>query len=212
MNDQPVSTALMIGVAALSGVAGVFVLGQGTRTGLSAGILLVVFAAAFAAVGLQGLRMRGIEAKPDLSARIGLGVLGGALGVLTASLVGWCVTSLGIQELARVTLPGPDGAAAWSARIWQGVLWGLAFGILYPRVFGSGFASRGFFFGLLPGLWLLLKVYPFDLGMGLFGEAYGPLTFVFVLGYGIVWGVVTAATIEWGAHTSLAPVSRPLVE
>ncbi len=212
MNDQPVSTPLMIGLAAVSGVAGVLLIGQQTRTGLSAGILLLVFAGAFAAVGLQGLRMRGIEVKPDLSARIGLGVLGGALGALTASLIGWCVTSLGIQELARVTLPTPGGAGEWSARIWHGVLWGLAFGILYPRVFGNGFTSRGFYFGLLPGLWLLLKVFPFDRGMGLFGEEYGPLTFVFVLGYGIVWGVVTAATIEWGARTRLAPVSRPLVE
>ena len=212
MNDQPISTPLMVGVAAVSGVAGVLVLGQGTRTGLSAGILLLVFAAAFAAVALQGLHMRGIEAKPDLSARIGLGVLGGALGALTASLVGWCVTSIGLQELARVTLSGPVGAAEWSTRMWQGVLWGLAFGILYPRVFGHGFTSRGIYFGLLPSLWLLLKVFPLDRGMGLFGEAYGPLTFVFVLGYGIVWGVVTAATIEWGARTSLAPVSRPLVE
>jgi len=212
VNDQPVSTPLMIGIAAVSGVAGVFVLGQGTVTGLSAGILLLVFAAAFAAAGLQGLRMRGIEAKPDLSARIGLGVLGGALGALTASVLAWSVASLGIQELARVTLPGPAGAVEWSTRIWQGVLWGLAFGILYPRVFGHGFTSRGFYFGLLPGLWLLLKVFPLDRGMGLFGEEYGPLTFVFVLGYTIVWGVVTAATIEWGARTSLAPVSRPLVE
>ena len=212
MNDQPVSNTLMIGAAAVSGVAGVIVLGQGTRTGLSAGILLVVFAAAFAAVGLEGLRLRGIEAKPDLSARIGLGVLGGALGVLAASLVGWCVTSLGIPDLMRVTLPAPDGAVEWSTRVWQGVAWGLAFGILYPRVFGHGFPSRGLFFGLLPGLWALLKVFPLDRGMGLFGEEYGPLTFVFVLGYGVVWGVVTAATIEWGARTSLAPVSQPLVE
>ena len=212
MNDQPVSTGLMIGIAALSGVAGVLVLGQGTRTGLSAGILLLVFAAAFAAVGLEGLRMRGIEAKPDLSSRIGLGVLGGALGALAASLVSWCATSLGLQELARVALPGPGGVAGWGARMWQGILWGLALGILYPRVIGHTFASRGMFFGLLPGLWLLLKVFPLDRGMGLFGEEYGPLTFVFVLVYGIIWGVVTAATIEWGARTGLAPVSRPLVE
>jgi len=212
VSDQPVSTSLMIGLAAVAAVTGVFVLGQGTRTGLSAGILLLVFAVAFGAVGLQGLRMRGIEVKPDLSARIGLGVLGGALGALAASFIGWCVTSLGILELVRVTLPGPGGAIEWSARLWQGVLWGLAFGILYPRVFGHGFAARGLFFGLLPALWLLLKVFPIDRGMGLFGEAYGPLTFVFVIGYGIVWGVVTAATIEWGARTSLAPVSRPLVE
>ena len=212
MSDQPVSTTLMIAVAAVSGAAGVYLLGQDTKTSMSAGILLVVFAVAFAAVGLQGLRMRGIEAKPDLSARLGLGALGGALGVAVASVVGWFVSSLGIPGLLGVALPGPSGAVEWSARAWQGVAWGLAFGIVYPRVFGHGFTSRGVFFGLLPALWILLKVYPLDRGMGLFGEDYGALSFLFVIGYGVVWGVVTAATIEWGARTSLAPVSRPLVE
>lgn len=212
MSDKPVSTALMIAIAAVTGAAGVYLLAQNTRSTISAGTLLVVFAVAFAAVGLDGLRRRGIEVKPDLSSRIGLGVLGGTLGVLVASLVGWCVNSLGIPGLLGVALPGPEGAVEWSTRVWHGVAWGLAFGIVYPRVFGNGFTSRGLYFGLLPALWILLKVFPLDRGMGLFGEEYGALTFVFVLGYGIVWGVVTAATIEWGARTSLAPVSRPLVE
>ena len=40
MSNKPVSTALMIGIAAVSGAAGVYLLGQETRSGLSAGILL----------------------------------------------------------------------------------------------------------------------------------------------------------------------------
>lgn len=212
MNARPVSSTVMIALAAVSGIAGALLLGQQTRAGLSAGLLLLVFGVAFGAVALETLRARGIEARPDLSARIGLGVLGGALGAIAASVAAWFLVEIGIHDLFRVALPGPGGAADWNARIWHGVLWGLALGILYPRVFGRSPISRGIIFSLLPSLWLLLKVFPLDYGVGLFGEEYGPLTFIFVFGYGIIWGVIAAATIEWGARTSLAPVSRPLVE
>jgi hypothetical protein len=206
------SMTMTFAAAAVAGVGSAWLLGRGTRTGLSAGVLLLVFAIAFGAVGLQTLRMRGIEAKPDLSARIGLGVLGGALGALAATVAAWALTELGIQDLFRVSLPGPGAGADWAARIWLGVLWGLALGIVFPRIFGRTFISRGITFSLLPSLWLLLKVFPLDYGVGLFGEGYGALTFVFVLGYGFIWGIITAATVEWGARTSLAPVSHPLVE
>ncbi len=211
MSNRGVLAGVML-AATICAVGGAVALGRGTNAGLSGAILLWVFAGALVAVGLEKIESRAEGGKLDLSARIGLGALGGALGALASLCLAWLTPAAGVTNLLRVALPAPSEPAAWSAWIWHGVLWGLAFGILYPRVPGRTFASRGFYFSLAPSLYLLLKVFPFDLGLGLFGEGLGSLTFLFVIFYSAVWGVTVASVLAWGARTNLAPVSRPLVE
>ncbi len=87
---------------------------------------------------------------------------------------------------------------------------GIAFGVLYAYVPGGSYLARGIVAGGAGTAYMLLKVLPLDRHAGWFGLDYGPLAFVAVALFGIVWGIACSATIAWGARTEEAPISRHL--
>lgn len=204
--------------ALLSALGGVYLIGIARtaqtplKTGVSGGVLLLVMALGAAGVLLGGRRYGPSSEGPlELSARLGLGFLGGALGALGTALVQW------LLETFRVSIS--FGVAAhslgWSElpmHALQGALWGTLFGVLLPLVPGRTIPARGAAFSLLPSLYVLLKVFPVDLDVGYFGSELGTLAFVFVLLYNLIWGLVAASLLAWGERTSLAPVTRALGE
>jgi hypothetical protein len=200
--------ALLIAVAALGGGLQL-VAGEG-KDSIAAGMLLLVTALAFTAVALaQGAYGPDAEGPLDLSARLGLGFLGGILGAVAARLFIWLTAEIGLLDLLGLHI-GWESAILLGLAPLAAVFWGIGLGVLYPFIPGSTFAARGALVGTLSALYLLLKTLPLDLGAGWLGLAVGPLTWAPVLLYGLVWGLACAATVSWGSRADQAPVSRYL--
>lgn len=201
------------GLALLSVAGGGLLVGRNDRAGVTGGVLLLVAGLGFLGVALGG-RAYGprVEGRLDLSARLGLGLLGGCLGGLTFAALSWAVARAGIPALLGVDVSGPDSAFAWLGRAWHGTVWGLVLGVLHPLVPGRSARTRGIVFSLIPALYVLLKVYPLDRDAGWFGVELGALTFLFVLLYHLAWGLVAGSVLRWGENVGEGPVSRHLVE
>ena len=201
--------ALVLAVVAFG--AGVRLTVRGSPDSVGLGVLLLIGAFVFTAVALaQGAYGPDREGPLDLSARLGLGLLGGVLGALSVRLVIWLTARVGLLGLLGIPLASWGDAVYLVLGTTQAVLWGVAFGILYPLVPGSGFPAKGVLFGTLAGLYVLLKPLPLDVGGGWLGVDLAPLAFVPVVLFALVWGLVCASTIEWGAGAGEAPVSRHL--
>lgn len=193
-----------------TGAGGAYILATG-RGSLSLGILLCIVALAASSVLLgSGRSGPDEEGALDLSARLGLGLLGGLLGTLAAALVRSALLALDLPRSLGVTLEAFRGSADLLAHYGSGALWGMVLGVLYHGVPASSGAGRGVLFSLVPSLYLLLKVYPVDRGLGLFGVELGGLLFLFVLLLNAAWGLVAGATVGWGERSDEAPVARAI--
>lgn len=195
-------------LATLGAGALLLVTGTGSPSG---GILLLVAGLASASVALGGQRYGPrVEGALDLSARLGLGLLGGLLGGFLALGARWILGALGITGALGVSLTALGTGPETLADLGAASLWGMVLGIFFPRLPGLTGASRGAIFSLIPSLYLLLKVYPFDRHLGFFGFGLGTLTFAFVIGLNLLWGMWAGATIAWGATSDEAPVAGSL--
>jgi hypothetical protein len=207
------ATAVAIGALGLAaGLGGVGLLDTGARVGIEGGIMLLVASLGLLAVAIGG-RPYGpaVEGPLDLSARLGLGALGGALAGLVHGLLTEFAGIIGLTVLLGVGVDVDLSAGQYLVRALYGSAWGIAFGVLYPAIPGDGFAGKGTTFSLLPSLYTLFVVYPVFLGLGLLGVRQGFLTFSVVIVGNAAAGVVAAWVISWGARTDVAPVSAPLV-
>ena len=207
----PGPVAWLLGLGALAGGAWAWAWSGLEATGVSAGVLLLVVALAFLSTAL-GQRAYGpeTEGRLDLSARLGVGLLGGVLGGAAHLLVAWGTGAVGLPDLLGVDLlvrltPGELAGQAAS-----GAFWGLLFGAAYRRVPGRGGVARGLAFSLVPSLWVLAVVYPQDFKYGFFGVELGVLTFVVVVLHYLVWGAVAGGLMRWAERTDVGPLSRPL--
>lgn len=210
---RAISPRLSAVLALAAGAAGVRLLGGGTATSVSGGVLLLVAALALAGVALgPGVYDPEEEAGLDLGGRLGLGLLGGLLGALVAGAVEWLFRQVGITAAYGVAVPEAVDGAVVGLRLLRGSVWGMVLGVLLPLVPGGSYAAKGAAFSLLPSLYVLLKVFPVDLDAGLFGVEYGSLTFLFVLAFNLVWALVAARVLAWGETTTDAPLTRPLGE
>jgi len=176
---------------------------------LPGAILLLVVALAASGV-LLGARRPDRDGVLDLSARLGLGLLGGVLGGLVVVVVRGALVSLGLAEVMDVALSTGWTRADVLDVMGGAAVWGVVLGMLYPHIPGRSAASRGALFSLAPSLYALLKVYPIDRDAGVFGIDLGLFTFVFVIGLNLLWGAVAGATIGWGETAEEAPVAGPI--
>jgi hypothetical protein len=76
-----------------------------------------------------------------------------------------------------------------AGRILDGSLWALLIVLLSPLLKAQG-AMLGLVLSLIPSAYVLLIYYPYH-GYGLFGNAKGVLTFMFVLIFYAAWGLIT---------------------
>lgn len=208
---EPALPRLPLKAVSLAAAAGGLYLVAGPRPSLEAGILLLVVALAAAAV-LLGSGSYGPEAEGalDLSSRLGLGLLGGGLGAIASLATRWLLVDRGVASAFDVALGTGWASGELPAHLASGAVWGLILGVLYPRLPGRGPVARGAWFSLVPSLYLLLKVYPFDRGLGFFGSGLGGWTFLFVLFLNLVWGTVAGGAIGWGETSEESPVGRPI--
>jgi hypothetical protein len=207
-----VTTAVMGAAGLAAGLAGIGLLEAGSIAGIEGGIILLVASLGLLAVAIGG-RPYGpaVEGPLDLSARLGLGLLGGALAGLVHGLLTEFAGSVGLTVLLGVGVDIDLSAGQYLVRALYGSAWGVALGVLYPAVPGEGFAAKGATFSLLPSLYILFVVYPVFMGLGVLGVRQGLLTFPLVLLGNACAGLVAAWVISWGARTEVAPVGDPLV-
>lgn len=211
-SSAPGVRTLPLAIAVVLGIAGARLLMMGTQAALSGGVLLLVGAMGAAGVALgSGSYGSSVEAAPDLSTRLGLGLLGGVLagllhGVLTV-VVGW----LGLPVLLSAGIGVELSALEWWSRAAVGGLLGFTLGAVYRLLPGRTFLGRGTAFGLLLAAWQLFVVYPFRLGLGIAGlEAGWGVVPLVVLG-AVISGVVAAWVVAWGGRPRDEPLSAPLV-
>ncbi len=203
---------LPLAIAVVLGIAGARLMMLGTQAALSGGVLLLVGATGAAAVALGSASYgSSVEAAPDLSTRLGLGVLGGVLagllhGILT-TVTGW----LGVPVLLSAGVDVELAAIEWWSRAAVGGLLGITLGAVYHLLPGRTFVGRGMVFGLMLAAWQLFFVYPFRLGLGFAGldAGWGVVPLV-VLGT-VIFGVVAAWAVAWGGRPRDEPLSAPLV-
>ncbi len=196
-------------VAVAAAVWGAWLVGRlGSRTSITAGILLFMVALAALAVAVAGRTYGPSEEGPlDLSVRLGIGVLGGALGGLSAVAVLWLIGVVHIPELLHVSLGLHVDVGRWFLGAWNGAVWGFLLGVAFPLLPGRSAGARGALFSLVPSLWSLFFVFPAR-GVGVFGWRMGALSFLVVLFINLVWGAVASGCLGWAGATDLAPVDR----
>lgn len=203
---------LPLAIAAVLGIAGMRLLLLGDRLAVTAGVLLLTGALVAAAVSLgSGDYGAPAEASPDLSTRLGLGLLGGLLAGLLHGLMTVVAGWLGIATLVGAGIEVELSALDWWNRAAVGGLLGLALGAAYPLLPGRSFVGRGATFGLLLAAWQLLYVYPFRLGLGLGGVDAGRGVMLLVLVGAVVAAIVAAWLVAWGDRPDGEPLSAPLV-
>lgn len=196
-------------VAIVTWLGGLWIIRElGGRTAVTGGLLLLIVALAALGIAVAG-RSYGpaAEGPLDLSTRLGVGVLGGALGGLAAVAALWILGVVRIPALLGVAIGGHIEAARWLVGAWNGTIWGLLLGVAYPLVPGRGPMTRGVVFSLVPALWTLLRVLP-SRGLGVFGVHLGSLAFLVVLFVNLVWGLVAGGCLLWAESSDLAPVDR----
>ena len=197
-------------VVALGSGGGALMIGTGEGL-LSLTILLLIVALAASSVLLgSGSYGPEVEGCLDLSARLGLGMLGGVLGAAATAVVRSALVEIGVDGVVGVTLPSDWTGPSFLAHLGSGAAWGLVLGVLYGHVPGGSPSTRGILFSLVPTCYLLLKVYPVDRDLGLLGVELGTLTFLFVAVLNLFWGLIAGVTIGWGDMGEDTPVARPI--
>lgn len=206
----PGKVAWTVGLAALAGAGLLVAVTGGSRNGVTGGVLLLVVAFGFLSVAV-GQRPYGPEheGRLDLSARVGAGILGGALGGVAYLVTAWLLQVCGLPALLGSGWEVSAGPASLGGRVAGGAAWGLIFGLVFPRVPGRGAFRRGLNFAVVPAAVTLLLLFP-TLGHGVLGVELGLLTFVPVLLYHAAWGLTVGAVLRWARETDVGPVSRRL--
>lgn len=200
--------ARLAGVAAL--IAGIVLVGRLDRTGVTGGILLLVAALGLIAAGWgQGAYGPEVEGPLDLSTRLSVGLLGGALGGLAYLGVAWLGGAAGFPDLFGSELAVHADPARWASAAARGAVWGVLFGVALPWISRRDPVWPALLFSLLPSLWTAVVVFP-RLEFGLFGARLGALTLVPIVVYHLFWGLVVGGTLRWAAETGEAPLSRRL--
>jgi len=116
----------------------------------------------------------------------------GALGGLATALAIWLAGDLGITAVLGVKIK----AALTPPFIYNKVVWGGLWGALFLLpLFAGSWWKRGVLFSLGPTVATLLYFLP-QKGLGLFGTGLGAWTPVAVIGFNLIWGLTTAASIR----------------
>ncbi len=204
--------ATLLVVTIVLALAGARLLAMDGRSAITGGVLLLIAALAAEAVALgSGAWGPSVEGDLDLSARLGLGVLG---GILAALFHGLLTLFAGWTGIAALLAPGLDvqlSAADWGVRVLHGVAWGFLFGFAWRWLPGSDFVTKGLVASVILSLYVLLIRYPFFESAGFLGVELGALTPLLVVCANALAAVVAAGVIAWGARSPDRPVSQPLV-
>ncbi|MCY3600267.1 MAG: hypothetical protein OXN85_09905 [Gemmatimonadetes bacterium] len=191
---------------------------------LTLAVLLLIAALAAAGVLLGGgAHGAAVEGGLDLSARLGLGLLGGLLGAAVSAAARSVVATFGSIGAVSMGLTSGWTGAEFLSHLGSGAVWGLMLGVLYTYLSGSP-AARGATFALAPTLYVVIRL---GLGEPALDFARGDLPLVSalalyvgrgvfavfsILAVNVLWGAIAGATLGWGEAGDETPVARPIDE
>ena len=164
-----------------------------------------------------------IEGPLDLSARLGLGLLGGLLGAAVSVAARSVVATFGSIGALSMGLTSGWTGAEFLSHLGSGAVWGLMLGVLYTRLSGSP-ASRGALFALAPTLYVVIRLavgepaldfargeLPLVSALALYAGR-GVFAVFSILAVHVLWGAIAGATLGWGEAGDETPVARPIDE
>lgn len=138
---------------------------------------------------------------PKNSALLAVCFVGGLLGALLNSLFLWLLGNWGVTAMLKVQI-APHLTPAW---LYPRLVWGGLWAIPYFLSVGvprsrRHWVRKGLYLSLLPTLYMLFVVFPYQLGKGQGGLTLGLLTPVVVLVANLVWGFFTGVftRLFWG--------------
>ncbi|MCY3700351.1 MAG: hypothetical protein OXH46_12105 [Gemmatimonadetes bacterium] len=191
---------------------------------LTLAVLLLIASLAAAGVLLGGgAHGAAVEGGLDLSARLGLGLLGGLLGAAVSAVARTVVAMFGSIGAVSMGLTSGWTGAEFLSHLGSGAVWGLMLGVLYTYLSGSP-AARGATFALAPTLYVVIRL---GLGEPALDFARGDLPLVSalalyvgrgvfavfsILAVNVLWGAIAGATLGWGEAGDETPVARPIDE
>ena len=209
--------------ALVTGSAGVALL---TTDGgsLTLAVLLLIAALVATAVLLGGeSHGPAVEGGLDLSARLGLGLLGGLLGALVSAAARSLVAALGSVGALSMGLTAGWTGGEFLSHAGSGAVWGLVLGVLYTHLPGSP-ASRGAIFAIAPTFYVVVRLAVGESALDFDGGALpllsalalyvgrGVFVVFSILGVNVLWGAIAGATLGWGEAGDETPVARPIDE
>lgn len=138
---------------------------------------------------------------PKNSALLAVCFVGGLLGGLACSVFLWMIGNWGVTSMLGVQI-APALTLKWlyPRLIWGG-LWGLVFffTVGVPRA-RRHWVRKGLYLSILPSLYMLFFVFPYQLNKGQAGLELGLLTPLVVVVVNLVWGLFTGifTRLFWG--------------
>lgn len=117
----------------------------------------------------------------------------GALGGLVNAVVFWVVVTYGMAADLGVSFSVPSHLQSIGGLVSHQLIWGgiFAFLLLVPLWKESWF-KRGLALGVVPSLVMLLYVFPYVTGGGMFGLKHGNMTFLVVFVANWIYSFVAA--------------------
>jgi hypothetical protein len=116
----------------------------------------------------------------------------GAFGGLAKAVVAWFFGAAGINALLGFKM-APALTSAW---IYQHLVWGGIWALLFLLPLGGSYYLRGAIYSLGQTLVQLLVIFP-KMNRGLLGLELGPMTPVLVIFFGIIWGLATGFWLKY---------------
>ncbi len=125
----------------------------------------------------------------------------GLLGAGASLAFAWLCSNYGLTDLADVTWRVSFTSSRLYPHLVWGGIWGLCYAltVIHPRS-RKHWVRKGLVVSLLPTLYHLFVVFPYQTTYGMLGIELGLLTPLFVFIYNLVWGVLTGifTRLLWG--------------
>lgn len=117
----------------------------------------------------------------------------GCFGAVVNTAAIWLCDNFGIIEAAQVSMR-PEYTEAW---FYRRIVWGGLCGLLFFLPVGkSNLFFKATLISLVPSVFQLLYVYPYQLNAGFGGTGLGAMTPVLILFFNWIWAVATAMGIK----------------
>ncbi|MFH1596340.1 MAG: hypothetical protein ABIG94_08240 [Pseudomonadota bacterium] len=116
----------------------------------------------------------------------------GSFGGLVKALVAWCFGAAGINALLGFKM-APALTSVW---IYQHLVWGGIWALLFLLPLSGSYYFRGAIYSLGQTLVQLLVIFP-KMNRGLLGLELGPMAPVLVCFFGVVWGLATGFWLKY---------------
>ena len=120
----------------------------------------------------------------------------GSFGGLAKALVAWGFGAAGLNVLLGFKM-APALTPAW---IYQHMVWGGIWALLFLLPLGGSYYLRGAFYSLGQTLVQLLIIFP-KMNRGLLGLELGPMAPVLVGFFGVIWGVATGFWLKYARES-----------